>query len=178
MWPMALVGRLELNQAWAGAFSMVCQGHYLGTGGLEPRERARAEAWHKPGLLLRVRWGPPWQWWAGAGGARAGARHVLRFFLGHVNAATFGVGRVGDGAWCRLRTCWSALGRPGRALCDFQSAVSALGLGANKFVRAPIKSAVLVSYSTLVLPIISPTDFQNQLRGLIFLVLDPRGCGT
>lgn len=157
---------------------MVCQGHHLGSSGLEPRERARAEAWHKPGLLLRGQWRPPWQWCAGASGARAGARHVLRFFLGHVNTATFGVGRVGGGAWCGLGACCSALGRPGRTLGDFQSAVSALGLGANKFVRAPIKSAVLVSYSTLVLPIISPTDFQNQLRGLIFLVLDPRGCGT
>ena len=48
----------------------------------------------------------------------------------------------------------------------FETAASVLGLRASEFV-----SRALVSYSLLVLPELSPTDFQSQtLWSLVFLV--------
>ena len=47
-------------------------------------------------------------------------------------------------------------------------------LEAKKFVCMSLKAGVSVSYSFPVLSAVSPTGFQNLLRGLIFPVLDPR----
>lgn len=43
----------------------------------------------------------------------------------------------------------------------FQTASSELGLKANEFLNVPFKSRVLVSYSPLAFPRISPVGFQN-----------------
>ena len=84
----------------------------------------------------------------------------------------WGFGReAAAGNWCRLG--WRVLGqssRLARAPGTFQSSASALILKASKSVSVLFKSRVSVSYSLLV----SPTGFQNQEMGLIFLVLDPR----
>lgn len=49
---------------------------------------------------------------------------------------------------------------------------------ASEFVLDSFKSRVLVSYSPLSFLDLGPTGFQNQLWGLIFLVLDPKGWGA
>lgn len=70
--------------------------------------------------------------------------------------------------------CLDGIGRLARIPGVFQSSVSVLRLGASKFVHMFIKSGVLVSYIFLVLLALSPTGFQNLLRGLIFPGLDAR----
>lgn len=75
-------------------------------------------------------------------------------------------GGVGTG-W---KVCWGHLCRPARGPSSLQTTASVLGLRESEFVHKPFKRGVLVSYSSLASPNVSPTGFQIRLRGLIFLV--------
>lgn len=65
--------------------------------------------------------------------------------------------------------CWGYHGKPARAYGDFQSVSSALFLGLSKhmceFFMSGVFFLIALQYSHW---------FSNQLRGLVFLLLDPR----
>lgn len=136
---------VEPNPAQARAFSGACWGDCIGRPRLVLGGNQSWSLGHKPGL-----------------------------FLGHVKAtALVGIGLEPEPStgW---KACWGDLGRLARESGIFQSASSALELGVSKFVYIPFKSGVLVSYRFLILLILSPIVFQNQFRGLVFLVPDHR----
>ena len=69
-----------------------------------------------------------------------------------------------SGTWPKISHCISSTYNLG----TFQTAASALGLGASKILNTLLKYRFSVSYSSPVLPGISPADLQSQmLCGLI-----------
>lgn len=57
-----------------------------------------------------------------------------------------------------------SFGRPAKVPGAFQPAASVLGLRASKFVNAPFRGGVSVSYNLLALLVVSIVGFQNPLR--------------
>ena len=80
-------------------------------------------------------------------------------------------GMAGGGVGTGWKVCWGHLGRRARGPDSFHTTASVLGLRESEFVHKPFKRGVLVSHSSLAFPNVSPTGFQIQLWGLIFLVL-------